>query len=559
MFAKELGVNAFLVGKNHNLRIVDLAVGLMILSKEQMQKLFVSFCFLLSITPFLLADLNSWPQWRGPNRDGQGIPGVNLLENIEETLPKKIWESIEIPSRDDGGFGSVISDGKRAYLSVVWHRNEPSEERILDSLVLRKLGLRNVNLPKELREKAEQDRLALSPRLRGSKLDEWIAQWIADHLDRKQKMTQGSLIASRFKQGKLAIPLWVIDRIFTIRDRVFPTQNALDQWLGKQDFPEEIREKISQEVPPTRRMADDVLLALDLRTGKQIWKTSLSGVPSGRSSSSTPCLAGQKIFAVGGNRLFCVLAENGKLVWESSLGTEAVASSPLFTEGKVVVLANTLQAFDAMSGKQVWENTSIRGKTASPVLWLNDWQNSIVCNSSKTVFCVNPETGKTLWEGPGGGASTPVTSGNHLVVHGKKEEVGLICFHANLDGISEKWRFPKLTRRTDSSPLVFEKKAILFGAGMRLCIDLQSGKVLRNVPAKHDISSPILAGGKVLAYEINGSFLISVKAEPEKLSEEQKFKLNALKCTSPGLVGTKLLVRNEKGIACYELGRDMPN
>ena len=94
MFAKELGVNAFLVGKNHNLRIVDLAVGLMILSKEQMQKLFVSFCFLLSITPFLLADLNSWPQWRGPNRDGQGIPGVNLLENIEETLPKKIWESI---------------------------------------------------------------------------------------------------------------------------------------------------------------------------------------------------------------------------------------------------------------------------------------------------------------------------------------------------------------------------------------------------------------------------------------------------------------------------------
>ena len=128
-----------------------------------------------------------------------------------------------------------------------------------------------------------------------------------------------------------------------------------------------------------------------------------------------------------------------------------------------------------------------------------------------------------------------------------------------MDGISEKWRFPKLTRRTDSSPLVFEKKAILFGAGMRLCIDLQSGRVLRNVPAKHDISSPILAGGKVLAYEINGSFLVSVKAEPDKLGEEQKFKLNALKCTSPGLVGTKLLVRKEKGIACYELGRDMPN
>ena len=76
---------------------------------------------------------------------------------------------------------------------------------------------------------------------------------------------------------------------------------------------------------------------------------------------------------------------------------------------------------------------------------------------------------------------------------------------------------------------------------------------------QHDISSPILAGGKVLAYEINGSFLSSVEANPEKLGDEKKFKLNALKCTSPALVGTKLLVRNAKGIACFEMGVKKPN
>ena len=522
-----------------------------------MQSLLVFFSLLLCTS--LFAELNSWPQWRGPNRDGQGIPNIHFLEDMEKTLPKKIWESIEIPSQDDGGFGSVISDGKRAYLSVVWHRDEPTEERILNSLVMRKLGLRKLNLPLELKEKAEKDRLSLNPRLRGSKLDEWINQWINENLDQKQKMTQGALITSRFKKGKLAIPLWVIDRMFTIIDRVFASQKEFDQWLGEQGFPEQIREKISQDVPPTKKMANDVLLSLDLQSGEKIWKTSLSGVPSGRSSSSTPCLADKKIFAVGGNRLFCVLAENGKLLWESALGTEAVASSPLFCKGKIVVLANTLRAYDAESGKQLWENPSIRGKTASAILWTNDWQDSIVCNSSKTVFCVNPETGETLWEGPGGGASTPAISGNHLVVHGKQEEVGLICFTANSKGISEKWRFPKLTRRTDSSPLIYEGKAILFGAGMRLCVDMASGKVLRSVPAKHDISSPILAGGKVLAYEINGSFLTSVDASPEKFSDEQKFKLNALKCTSPALVGTKLLVRNAKGISCYELGRNLLN
>jgi len=193
------------------------------------------------------------------------------------------------------------------------------------------------------------------------------------------------------------------------------------------------------------------------------------------------------------------------------------------------------------------------------MIWKNQWQTALVCNSSKTIFCLNPDTGETLWEGPGGGASTPASTENYLVAHGKTEDVGLICYEAKADGIYEKWRFPKLTRRTDSSPLIYGEKAILFGAGMRLCIDLKSGEVLRKVPAKHDISSPILAGGKVLSYEINGSFLISVDAQPEKLSDEQKFKLNALKCTSPALVGTKLLVRKTNGIACFEMGLKKPN
>lgn len=511
------------------------------------------------ISTYLHADLATWPQWRGPERSGQAIVKMNLIEDMERNQPEQIWESPEIPSQDNGGFGSVISDGQKAYLSVVWHRDEPTDERILDSIVMRKLGLRNVNLPKELREKVEKDRESLSPRLRGSKLDNWIEKWIEDNLDQKQKMTQGSLIASRFKQGKLAIPLWVIDRMSTIRDRIFPSQSALDKWLSEQGFPPAIFEKFSQGIPPTKRMADDVIVALDLKSGKQVWKTKLTGVPSGRSSSSTPCLANGKIFAVGGERIFCVDAKNGKLVWEKGLGTQAVASSPLFYDDKIFVLANTMRAFDANNGMQIWENTSIRGKTASPILWQNKWQTSVVCNSSKTVFSLDPKTGKTLWEGPGGGASTPACEESLLVVHGKQEEVGLICYEAQKNGVSEKWRFPKLTRRTDSSPLIYENKAFLFGAGMRLCIDLKSGEVLRKVPAKHDISSPILANGKIFSYEINASFLISVFADPAKLSEEQRFKVNALKCTSPSLVGTKLLVRKAEGISCYELGVKIPN
>ena len=48
---------------------------------------------------------------------------------------------------------------------------------------------------------------------------------------------------------------------------------------------------------------------------------------------------------------------------------------------------------------------------------------------------------------------------------------------------------------------------------MRLCIDLETGDVLRKIPAKHDISSPIMIGRHILCYEINGSFLQLLEAD----------------------------------------------
>ena len=94
---------------------------------------------------------------------------------------------------------------------------------------------------------------------------------------------------------------------------------------------------------------------------------------------------------------------------------------------------------------------------------------------------------------------------------------------------------------------------------MRLCIDLETGDVLRKIPAKHDISSPIMMGRHILCYEINGSFLQLLEADPEKLGDGQKFKINALKCTTPSLIGSQLLIRQENGIAAFNLGDFKPN
>jgi hypothetical protein len=87
-----------------------------------------------------------------------------------------------------------------------------------------------------------------------------------------------------------------------------------------------------------------------------------------------------------------------------------------------------------------------------------------------------------------------------------------------------------------------------------MCVNLKTGEVLRKVNAKHDISSPVFIDGKILAYEINGSFLTVIDSNPKNFEGLVKIKVSALKCTSPSLSGTKLLIRRENKIVCYELG-----
>ena len=76
--------------------------------------------------------------------------------------------------------------------------------------------------------------------------------------------------------------------------------------------------------------------------------------------------------------------------------------------------------------------------------------------------------------------------------------------------------------------------------------------------AKHDISSPVMIGEKILAYEISGNFLEIIETDPEKFGEVAKFKIGALRCTSPSPVGSRLLIRKVDRIVCYGLARDKP-
>ena len=302
----------------------------------------------------------NWNQWRGPERNGQPQGKIHLNNQWPKDGPSVLWESDEIPSQDYGGFGSVITGSKNAYISLVWHKDVPTKTRTISDLFLRKMGIRKINLPPEIIKKAEDARISLNPRLRGSKLEDWINDWIKKNLSVKEALSLGDLLASRFKKGKLAIPISTINRMHEMKNTVFPSQQALDQWLDQENFSEEIKEIISQGVPPTKQEAEDVVLALDLNSGTIVWKTSLESLPTGRKSSSTPCLSNEKIYAIGSERIYCLQSKTGKLIWDQKLPTKEIASSILPYKKSVIVLAGNLRAYDQNDGTLLWENKNIQ-------------------------------------------------------------------------------------------------------------------------------------------------------------------------------------------------------
>ena len=295
------------------------------------------------------AQAGDWPQWRGPMRNGVAAVSVRLLEKLPEGDLPMVWESEPIPSADDGGLGSVVVSGGRAYLSVVWHREVPSESRQINELVVRQLG--HQPLGRSAGAGAEDGGNARGgPGVAGKKLEEFTQEWIAANLDKQQQQLFAGYVENRFKKGALALPLEALDKLAGQQQRVFASDAELRAWLDAEKFSEEVKKQVLEAVPPTRRVAADTVICLDVASGRTLWKVDATGEPTGRNSSSTPCVAEGRVFALGSVNAHAVDAETGRPLWSVPLMQKGPGSSPLFVNGVVVVNAKMLYALDAATG-----------------------------------------------------------------------------------------------------------------------------------------------------------------------------------------------------------------
>lgn len=506
---------------------------------------------LFSVT--LSTALADWPQWRGPARDGLSTDTTPIQESFPEEGLKKVWESEFIPSDHYGGHGSPVVAGEQVFISVVWHDKVVSDQREIDTEVMQQLNYRGAS--PELMKKLEESRLNM-PAMRGSKLDEWMAAWRKENLTPKEDISLGKWVESRFKAGKTALPLEELAKVAKREGKPFANAEAFKQWMEDEQFSQPVKDKLLTAVPNTIKVAKDVVVCLDLNTGKELWKFEAQGKPTGRSSSSTAAVVDEKVYAAGSTHLYCLNQKDGKMLWQAELPVGGPAASPLVVDDIVYMAAGRAQAFSTKDGSLLWEQKEAKGNTGSPMLWTPaSGEPVLLIVGSNGVYGLSPAEGKVLWSVPGGGQSTPVTHGDWLVVYSGAKEVGLRAYQY-VKGAEPKaaWSHYWVTMRYSGSPIIHEDHVYLTCGNKHQCVELATGKVnwLEN-EVNSTITSPIIADGKLIVYENNGSHLRMVKASADGYHQLGRAKVEGMGCSSPALSNGKLIVRQREKLACFDL------
>ena len=166
-----------------------------------------------------------------------------------------------------------------------------------------------------------------------------------------------------------------------------------------------------------RKDGKEIDLALDLKSGNEVWTKSLA-VPEidldyEMGPFATPLISIEQVVFLGVTGILRSRdVETGKLNWKLELDREfasleksnGYASSPLRIGNRVIVIAGaedaSIVAVDLRSGRPVWSEHDYKMDYASPLAVIVDGTTQLICHMEEEVVSMRPEDGKLLWRLP---------------------------------------------------------------------------------------------------------------------------------------------------------------
>ena len=290
----------------------------------------------------------------------------------------------------------------------------------------------------------------------------------------------------------------------------------------------------------------EVVRALDRKSGSELWKAEWKGsmrVPFFAASNgswirSTPGFDGERLYVAGmRDVLVCLDARDGKEIWKvdfakrfkTDLPSFGFVCSPLVTDRHVYVQAGAaFIKLDKLDGKTVWRSLADEGGMygsafSSPILSEIQGKSQLLVQTRKKIAGVDPENGNELWS-----AEIPAFRGmNILTPTIDQEKVFTSTYGGGTRTLSidsddgklvakEAWK--DTAQGYMSTPVIIDGHAYLHLRNQRMtCFQLETGKRTWTSSERFGkYMSFVCQGDKILALDQRGELLL-LRANPAKL------------------------------------------
>lgn len=309
-------------------------------------------------------------------------------------------------------------------------------------------------------------------------------------------------------------------------------------------------------IPPNKRQPQafsglNIVYCLDANSGETLWKFENEAGRHTTPSNGTPCIADGRVYASGsGGYVYCLDADTGRGLWQaqtSTVGNET-SSSFVVSDGVAVVLSGPVTGLDARTGEELWSHNRLRSNHSSVAIWRYEGRSYAICSADRQLAAMDMKSGDIAWQTRLQSAnSTPVVSGDRLVVHGRHS---LVAYELGDSEPEKLWEVGGGCH--GSTPIVYDGFVYSTAAGTARCIRLSDGERMWNEGiGNSNYSSPIIADNKLITVGKSRLLMFSIDTERlDRLAEEQ---MGLVECTSPTIVDGKLYLRLRQNVVCYDL------
>jgi len=331
-----------------------------------------------------------------------------------------------------------------------------------------------------------------------------------------------------------------------------------------------------------RRENQAIVEALDAATGKRVWQTAYAtdyrddfGFDEG--PRAAPAVAGDRVYTFGAEGILQALDfATGKRLWTVDMrqkfsmpkGFFGAACSPLVDEGRVLLNVGApngagIAAFDAATGKVLWTATNDEAGYSSPVVATIGGARHALFWTRAGLVDADPATGKVRFQFPwrsrshaSVNAAAPVVIGN-LVFLSASYGTGATLLQIDGAAVKQLWASDDALSNHYATS-VFREGFLYgyhgrqeFGQSLR-AIELKTGKVAWNVDG-FGAGSVTLAGDRLLLIRESGELVVAPASPKEFHPIAHAQLLPAVVRSYPALADSRLYVRNERTLACFDL------